>query len=387
LFQLDLSGQIQRDKSRTAEKIVKPSMPVRIYDIAKKLNLESKVVLAKAKELGITSARVASSSLDKITAEFLEQQMLGAAPPTSTQSESVPEPVPIIPAPEPEAVAPAHSSDYSSKSSSEPEAPPQSPASDASPDTSPTPVSAASEVTDGLQQDVPTQPTSIPQEMSQVQPVPSETSQIEVATSPTSDPTAPSSTAVLEQVRQKEEKPSLAQENQGTDSESVQTPLSRATPAAAEPEFETKSSDPVQSAEDPSVEKQPDSLQESGEGSFTAPPVSPPTTTTQPPKAQIGQRVGFIDLGNFVRRGNERDKAREAAAKAKEEKAAPPPRPAQADSGDAAVIATVSPDSATVSLSAGAWSATIRAEDLPRWIALYRGLADRKHPRTGEARA
>ena len=49
-------------------------MPVRIYDIAKKLGLPNKVVLEKAKELGITAARAASCSLDKITAEFLEQQ-------------------------------------------------------------------------------------------------------------------------------------------------------------------------------------------------------------------------------------------------------------------------------------------------------------------------
>src|SRR5438552_3998294 len=50
-------------------------MPVRIYDISKKLGLENKAVLAKAKELGIAGARVASSSLDKITAEYLEQQI------------------------------------------------------------------------------------------------------------------------------------------------------------------------------------------------------------------------------------------------------------------------------------------------------------------------
>src|SRR5262245_20563305 len=50
-------------------------MPVRIYDLAKKLGLESKEVLAKAKELGITSAKVPSSSLDKITAEYLEEQL------------------------------------------------------------------------------------------------------------------------------------------------------------------------------------------------------------------------------------------------------------------------------------------------------------------------
>src|SRR5439155_4796487 len=50
-------------------------MPVRIYDISKKLRLENKEVLAKAKALGI-AARVASSSLDKITAEYLEQQII-----------------------------------------------------------------------------------------------------------------------------------------------------------------------------------------------------------------------------------------------------------------------------------------------------------------------
>jgi len=54
-------------------------MPVRIYEIAKKLNLESKFVLVRAKELGIAAAKVPSSSLDKITAEFLEQQLLPLA--------------------------------------------------------------------------------------------------------------------------------------------------------------------------------------------------------------------------------------------------------------------------------------------------------------------
>ena len=50
-------------------------MPVRIYDIAKNLGVQSKDVLAKAKELNITNAKVASSSLDKITAEYLEEQL------------------------------------------------------------------------------------------------------------------------------------------------------------------------------------------------------------------------------------------------------------------------------------------------------------------------
>jgi len=50
-------------------------MPVRIYEISKKFGVDSRIVLAKAKELGIALARVASSALDKITAEYLEDQL------------------------------------------------------------------------------------------------------------------------------------------------------------------------------------------------------------------------------------------------------------------------------------------------------------------------
>ena len=49
-------------------------MPVRIYDISKKLGLENKDILSMAKELGISAAKVPSSSLDKITAEYLEDR-------------------------------------------------------------------------------------------------------------------------------------------------------------------------------------------------------------------------------------------------------------------------------------------------------------------------
>jgi internalin A len=51
-------------------------MPVRIYDISKKLGLESKEILAKAKQLGIPAAKVPSSNLDKITAAYLEEEIL-----------------------------------------------------------------------------------------------------------------------------------------------------------------------------------------------------------------------------------------------------------------------------------------------------------------------
>ena len=66
-------------------------MPVRIYDISKKLGLENKEVLAKAKELGITAAKVASSSLDKITAEYLENELTGGKP-VATAAPTAPPP-------------------------------------------------------------------------------------------------------------------------------------------------------------------------------------------------------------------------------------------------------------------------------------------------------
>src|SRR5215469_9847172 len=65
-------------------------MPVRIYDISKKLGLENKEVLTRAKELGIAAARVASSSLDKITAEYLEQQLIQAHPERAAAAPAAP---------------------------------------------------------------------------------------------------------------------------------------------------------------------------------------------------------------------------------------------------------------------------------------------------------
>lgn len=85
-------------------------MPVRIYDIAKKLGIESKEVLARAKALGITAAKVPSSSLDKITAEYLEQQIgRPVAPPPPPKPAPPPEPVVLVrppPEPPPAVVAP-----------------------------------------------------------------------------------------------------------------------------------------------------------------------------------------------------------------------------------------------------------------------------------------
>jgi translation initiation factor IF-2 len=72
-------------------------MPVRIYDIAKKLGLENKEVITKAKALGIAAAKVPSSSLDKITAEYLEQQIIETHPELKAKL-APPEPV-VAPTP------------------------------------------------------------------------------------------------------------------------------------------------------------------------------------------------------------------------------------------------------------------------------------------------
>jgi translation initiation factor IF-2 len=82
-------------------------MPVRIYDIAKKLGIESKQVLAIAKELGIKEAKVPSSSLDKITAEFLEEKLGPLKPAEPAPVVEAPAPLVIIKAPEPEPPPPA----------------------------------------------------------------------------------------------------------------------------------------------------------------------------------------------------------------------------------------------------------------------------------------
>ena len=86
-------------------------MPVRIYDISKKLGLDNKAILAKAKSLGIAAAKVPSSSLDKISAEYLEEELckdhpeLAAklAPPPPPAPKAAPsEPIVVIkPPPEP----------------------------------------------------------------------------------------------------------------------------------------------------------------------------------------------------------------------------------------------------------------------------------------------
>src|ERR1700722_6647184 len=75
-------------------------MPVRIYDIAKKYGFENKQILEKAKSLGIAAAKVPSSSLDKISAGWLEDELLKdypdiAAKCAAPKVEEKPKPAPV----------------------------------------------------------------------------------------------------------------------------------------------------------------------------------------------------------------------------------------------------------------------------------------------------
>jgi translation initiation factor IF-2 len=74
-------------------------MPVRIYDISKKLGLENKQILEKAKALGIAAAKVPSSSLDKISAEWLEEELIKTFPEAAARLAPKPAPEPPKPAP------------------------------------------------------------------------------------------------------------------------------------------------------------------------------------------------------------------------------------------------------------------------------------------------
>ena len=74
-------------------------MPVRIYDISKKLGLENKEILAKAKAMGIAAAKVPSSSLDKISAECLEEELFKDHPEIAARFKAPP--APAVEAPKP----------------------------------------------------------------------------------------------------------------------------------------------------------------------------------------------------------------------------------------------------------------------------------------------
>ncbi len=200
-------------------------MPVRIYDIAKRLGLESKFVLAKAKELGISAAKVPSSSLDKITAEYLEQQMTPLAPPPPPPPVAEPPPV-VIFAPLPV---------------SEPPPPPPPP---------PAPVP------------VPMVPTPPPAELFELPPV----EPLHVS----HPPHPPHPTEV---------------------SPKVDAPM-------VEPMLSTIESGPIAPPVSPSTDS---TLPARAELAVPAEPIAA-AAPVEPPRPQLGEKVGFINLGNLGRR-------------------------------------------------------------------------------------
>ncbi|RME94391.1 MAG: translation initiation factor IF-2 [Verrucomicrobia bacterium] len=62
-------------------------MPVRVYEIAKEIGIPSKVVLSKLKEYKIPGVRTASSSVDKITAEYILEKLRVEFPPPEPPAE------------------------------------------------------------------------------------------------------------------------------------------------------------------------------------------------------------------------------------------------------------------------------------------------------------
>lgn len=298
-------------------------MPVRIYDIAKKLGLENRVVLVKAKELGIAAAKVASSSLDKITAEYLEQQLAPfAQAPTAAMpvDESKVEIISAPAVPKPEAPSPE---------------PP---------------------------------PAAVPASVSGNQLAPAGTT----ATIAPSSVQAPASAAPHTSHQKTHEPSTVEPRGHAADTEplptsSPESPTIHLTPASAVVETETAAAfEPQAELPDSVPATQPIPAEsgpidaDSGPESVSQPPLeeppqAPSATTSSPspspaaevassdqpsaapqppagPKPQLGDKVGFINLSTFARRVSDtrpRDAGGAPAPGAAGRPGQPPPRPGQ----------------------------------------------------------
>ncbi len=294
-------------------------MPVRIYEIAKELNLESKLVLIKAKELGITAAKVPSSSLDKITAEYLRDQLLPAAsaksaegttsgenstggaaasaptPEFTIQFISPPHPAPV--APEPTPITP--DSPEPQSFSHEPPAPVH-PLPTAQPSED-----SASEVSSHQNPVVESKVTA-----SEAAFVPAETASQGPSATPIPPPFSEPSIPVKAVTN-----PAPDTSEASTPAAPVEPPrreIPTRTPEVAPPviagSIPPTAPRPAVSAS-PSPSPQPTSSVTSNAPSGSGPTTPPPTVPTSPPKPGLGDKVGFINLGNLGRsagRGDDR---------------------------------------------------------------------------------
>ena len=295
-------------------------MPVRIYDIAKKLGLENRVVLVKAKELGIAAAKVASSSLDKITAEYLEQQL---APFAQAPTQAIPVDeykveiisAPAVPKPEAPSQEPAPTS-FPPSLSSHHVAPAGSPAAIAH-SSAQAPASAAPHTS--------SQKTHEP---SAVDPRghPAETEPL-----PTLYPQSPTVPATPTFGAVETETP-FALEPQAELPELV--PPTQPIRAGGEP---IDSDSGTELVSQPPLAKSP----QAPTALSPSPPVAEVASTDQPssapqppagPKPQLGDKVGFINLSTIARRVSDsrpRDAGGAPAPGAAGRPGQPPPRPGQ----------------------------------------------------------
>jgi translation initiation factor IF-2 len=240
-------------------------MPVRIYEIARKLGLESKVVLAKAKELGITTAKVPASTLDKITAEYLEQHL--------------PHPETTAPAPvEPpkEEMAPLEALKLVT------EAPSPEPAEGAGAEAPPSEVQPT--------ETTPVEPAPAPE----VQAEPAPAAVVVAPPAETVTATTPAAAPAVVEAAPAAAAPAPPQAPPPAEV-APPTTISVETPAPAPAVVEPPTAPPATPAPAAAVTAPPPPAAAPAPVVPPAPP-PPPPAPPPPPKPQIGEKVGFVDL-------------------------------------------------------------------------------------------
>lgn len=238
-------------------------MPVRIYDIAKKLGIESKEVLARAKDLGISGAKVPSSSLDKITAEYLEHTLAALLSPPGEQAAPTPPPAPAeppivirsIPQEAPPAPAPVHAPTEVNAIASPASEPVSTPGGSASEAVSPAPAIAPTEPAP-----IPTPVAAVPvSPRPMVEPAPVVSEPVPSSQTPESAPVTVAQVAVVASV-----------------------PVVEATPTVVAPPA------PVPVPPAPVTPAEPVAA--------TPPPAPTPVAPAPPAAPKLGDKVGFIKL-------------------------------------------------------------------------------------------
>ena len=324
-------------------------MPVRIYEIAKDLNLESRLVLQKAKELGISAAKVPSSSLDKITAEYLREQLLPmagqggastghvaptvATPPAQVAHEPInfvrpPPPPPVVEEEEfeepvePEVVviereshrepesplgeSPGHSAPVAqadhrsavSAHTAEPVRPPTLTGQTAAPVAVPVPVAPITKdfTPPGLQT-TDSHPSSANQESGQASSTVVQKAEREpVPLVPA--PTAPTSS------------PAAAEAGRATHPAASAPTISPVKPAVSAPTTSAEVRPPASSAPPAPPAIAPGGRLGDSRPVAPTPPPAPPTPPAAPGRPGLGDKVGFINLGNLGRSAGRNDDRR-----------------------------------------------------------------------------